>query len=137
MNYNSEEAREAVKIAVNVANQYPNATIGIVTPFRHQAEQLNYLIPRNLLNRIEADTVHKFQGNEKDVIIYTLVVTDNSPETKIRWIDYSVPNLVNVAVTRARNTLYVIGNASYIKAHSKDRNPLGYLVRYAEQHTHR
>ena len=137
LNYNSQEAREAVKIAVNVANQYPNASIGIVTPFRHQAEQLNYLIPRNLLNRIEADTVHKFQGNEKDVMIYSLVVTDNSPETKIRWIDYSVPNLVNVAVTRARNTLYVIGNASYIKAHSKDRNPLGYLVRYAEQHTHR
>ena len=137
LNYNNEEAREAVKIAVNVANQYPNATIGIATPFRHQAERLNYLIPRNLLNRIEADTVHKFQGNEKDVMIYSLVVTDNSPETKIRWIDYSVPNLVNVAVTRARNTLYVIGNVSYIKAHSKEGNPLGYLVRYAEQHTHR
>lgn len=137
LNYNNEEAREAVKIAVNVANQYPNATIGIVTPFRHQVERLKHLIPVNLLNRIEADTVHKFQGNEKDVMIYSLVVTDNSPETKIRWIDYSVPNLVNVAVTRARNTLYVIGNASYIKAHSTDCNPLGYLVRYAEQHTHR
>lgn len=137
LNCNNEEAREAVKIAVNVANQYPNATIGIVTPFRHQAEQLNYLIPRNLINTIEANTVHKFQGNEKDVMIYSLVVTDNSPETKIRWIDHTVPNLVNVAVTRARNTLYIVGNASYIKAHSKECDPLGYLIRYAEQYTHR
>ena len=40
--------------------------------------------------------------------------------------------LVNVAVTRARQTLYVVGNADYIKTVSSERNALGYLIRYAQ-----
>ena len=83
--------------------------------------------------RIVADTVYKFQGAERDVIIYSLVVTDNSPESKIRWIDYSSPNLVNVAVTRARTALYVVGNREYIRKNSSLTLPLGYLVDYAER----
>ena len=43
-----------------------------------------------------------------------------------------VPNLVNVAVTRARQTLYIVGNADYIKSVSPERNALGYLIRYAQ-----
>ena len=63
-------------------------------------------------------------------MVYSLVVTDNSPNSKIRWIDYSVPNLVNVAVTRARSTLYVVCNVDYIKSHSRETDPLGRLVRF-------
>lgn len=84
---------------------------------------------------MEVNTAHGFQGDEKDVMIYSLVVTDNSPKRKINWIDYMVPNLVNVAVTRARQTLYVVGNADYIKAVSPEHNTLGYLVRYAQTKT--
>ena len=84
-------------------------------------------------DRIVADTVYKFQGAERDVIIYSLVVTDNSPETKIRWIDYNCPNIVNVAVTRAKTALYVVGNKEYIRAKSSLSLPLGYLVDYAER----
>ncbi len=90
------------------------------------------MIPEELAGQIVSDTVHKFQGDEKDVIIYSLVVTDDSPEGKIRWIDYSVPNLVNVAVTRARKALYVVGNLRYIQTHSSSNLPLGYLAYYAE-----
>ena len=63
-------------------------------------------------------------------MVYSLVVTDNSPNSKIRWIDFSVPNLVNVAVTRAKSTLYVVCNVDYIKSHSRETDPLGRLVRF-------
>ena len=66
------------------------------------------------------------------MIIYSLVVTNNSPERLIKWIDISVPNLVNVAVTRARSTLYIVGNRDYIKQHSHKELPLGRLVMYTE-----
>ncbi len=135
INVNELEVSKSIEIAVEAAQQYPNASIGIVTPFRHQAERLNIAIPQQFRDRIVADTVHKYQGDEKDIMIYSLVITDNSPETKIRWIDYSIPNLVNVAVTRARSTLYVVGNSSYIKAMSDKSLPLGYLIRYVEKHT--
>ncbi len=131
VNVNEAEAKKSIELAVQVAKSYPDVTIGIVTPFRHQAERINSLIPDSFADRIEANTVHKYQGDEKDIMIYSLVVTSNSPDRKIYWIDNIVPNLVNVAVTRAKSTLYVVGNIDYIKAHSSANKPLGNLVRYS------
>jgi superfamily I DNA and/or RNA helicase len=133
VNINDLEVEETIKIAIKLAQSHLSASIGIVTPFRAQAEQLNAKIPSEYRERIIADTVHKFQGDEKDIIIYSLVVTNNSPSTKIQWIDNSVPNLVNVAVTRARNTLYIVGNKEYIRQNSSSIKPLGKLVQYVER----
>ncbi len=130
VNVNEAEAKKSIELAIQAAKSYPDVTIGIVTPFRHQAERINALIPDIYADRIEANTVHKYQGDEKDIMIYSLVVTSNSPDRKIYWIDNIVPNLVNVAVTRAKSTLYVVGNIDYIKSHSNANKPLGNLVRY-------
>ncbi len=132
-NVNEAEARKAISLALDVAKQCPSVSIGIISPFKHQAEEINLMIPAEYRDRIVSDTVHKFQGDERDVIIYSTVVTDNSPDTKIQWIDKNVPNLVNVAVTRARTTLYVVGNREYIRTHSSANLPLGYLVEYTER----
>jgi Ni2+-binding GTPase involved in maturation of urease and hydrogenase len=133
ININDSEVRKSIEIATKLAFKHPDISIGIVTPFRAQAEQLHRSIPSQYGNRIVADTAHKFQGDEKDVMIYSLVITDNSPDTKIRWIDESVPNLVNVAVTRAKNTLYIVGNKEYIRNKSSLTKPLGKLVEYVER----
>lgn len=130
ININEKEVQMSIQLAVRTAQQYPDATIGIVTPFRHQAEKINSSIPAQYVQQIEANTVHKYQGDEKDVMIYSLVVTTNSPDKKIGWIDNIVPNLVNVAVTRAKSTLYVVCNVDYIKSHSSVNKPLGHLIRY-------
>jgi superfamily I DNA and/or RNA helicase len=133
LNINDAEVLKSIEIAIKLATAHKNISIGIVTPFRNQAEQLNANIPNQYRDRIIADTVYKFQGDEKDVVIYSLVVTNNSPSSKIRWIDESVPNLVNVAVTRARNTLYVVGNKEYVRQNSSTTKPLGKLVQYVER----
>ena len=132
-NVNMAEVDEVIRAAVAYANGNPRLTIGIVTPFSAQAEQINKSIPTQLRGRIVADTVHKFQGDEKDVMIYSLVVTDNSPDGKIKWIDYKVPNLVNVAVTRAKQLLVIVGNKTYIRNHSRSNLPLGHLVAYVDR----
>mgnify|MGYP001565401613 CR=1 FL=1 len=133
INVNEAEVLKSIEIATKLAATHKNISVGIVTPFKNQAEQLNAKIPNQYRDRIIADTVHKFQGDEKDVMIYSLVVTNNSPSTKIKWIDNSVPNLVNVAVTRARNTLYIVGNKEYIRQNSSLTKPLGKLVQYVER----
>lgn len=130
VNVNEAEALKSIELAVQTAESYSDVTIGIVTPFKHQAERINSMIPPEYAERIDVNTVHKYQGDEKDVMIYSLVVTDNSPSKKIYWIDHVVPNLVNVAVTRARSTLYVVCNIGYVKSHSTINDPLGKLVRY-------
>ena len=136
LNINDAEVTRCLQIADKLLKSDPNIHIGIISPFKHQAQEINAKMVSLRMQygeRIVADTVYKFQGAERDVIIYSLVVTDNSPESKIRWIDYSSPNLVNVAVTRARTALYVVGNREYIRKNSSLTLPLGYLVDYAER----
>lgn len=132
VNVNKIEGDRAVALAKEVCSLKADVSIGIVTPFRDQADYIKSRLDDSIKDNVEVNTAHGFQGDEKDVIIYSLVVTDNSPQRKVNWIDYMVPNLVNVAVTRARQTLYVVGNADYIKTVSPERNALGYLIRYAQ-----
>ena len=132
VNLNKVEADRVISLAKEVLSLKSDASIGIVTPFRDQADYIKSHLEDSLKENVEVNTAHGFQGDEKDVIIYSLVITDNSPKRKVNWIDYMTPNLVNVAVTRARQTLYIVGNAEYIKSVSPERNALGYLIRYAQ-----
>lgn len=133
LNINDAEVKRCISLAIELSNKYPDITIGIISPFKDQVKEINKNIPSSIKNRIEVNTVHAFQGDERDVIIYSLVVTDNSPTSKIRWIDRSVPNLVNVAVTRAKTAVYVVGNKKYVKTQSRFDLPLGNLVDYVDK----
>lgn len=136
-NVNNAELKKSIEIAEGISNEYPKKSIGIVTPFRHQANTIYQALPENLKSKILVATVHKFQGDEKDVMIYSLVVTDKTeadedvPDSKIYWINKMVPESINVAITRARNTIYIIGNKEYIRSNSIGL-PLGKLVNYEE-----
>ena len=73
--------------------------IGVITPYRAQAEAIRRRLPG-----IEADTVHAYQGREKDVIIYCAVRSRPTPFLEN-------PNLVNVAVSRAKSRFILISSA--------------------------
>lgn len=75
-----------------------NESIGIISPYRFHADELKKVIgTRN----IEADTIHKYQGREKDVIIFNTVANKTND-----FNDNS--NLINVAVSRAVNKLIIV-----------------------------
>jgi len=71
--------------------------IGIITPYRDQVAAIS----RQLGNKYEVATVHKFQGREKDAIV--LASVDNEIT---EFVDD--PHLLNVAVSRAKKSLAVI-----------------------------
>lgn len=131
-NINLAELTRSIELARSLADRNQDISIGITTPFTDQAKKINQAIPNNYRARIKADTVHKFQGDEKDIIIFSLVVSNNSSKHKANWINNDVPYLINVAVTRAKNTLYIVGNANYCKTLPKD-SPLGLLFRYINE----
>lgn len=81
-------------------------TIGVVTPFRAQSDELGR---RLRATGIRVGTVHVFQGGECDVMIFSLVATVGMAIRSINWIDQQL-NLWNVAITRARSHLIVIGD---------------------------
>ncbi len=95
-----------------------NKSIGIISPYRLQTEKLKEVIGKR---NIEVDTVHKYQGREKDIIIITTVVNQVN-----EFVDN--PNLINVAVSRAVDKLIVV-----VSDHQKnDNSNIGNLVRYIE-----
>lgn len=114
--YIGNEVDVVVQKVIELA-QTPNAdyTIGVVTPFRLQANRIRQALvnqlPGALWTRTEllVDTAVKFQGDERDIMIFSPVVTTNMPRG-IRYYHESEYNLLNVAITRARAKLIIIGN---------------------------
>lgn len=73
-------------------------SIGIISPYCNQTDELKTILKNK---NIEVATVHKFQGREKDIIILSTV--SNQVNNFI-----SKPDLLNVAISRAKNKLIVI-----------------------------
>ena len=101
--------------------QGEDKSIGIITPYRSQANELQKAITRP---NMDADTVHKYQGRERDVIILSTVANSVSVNDFV-----DVPNLINVAVSRAINKLVVV--VSEGSEEWKGTN-IGDLVRYIQ-----
>lgn len=96
-------------------------SVGIISPFRLQTKELKKVIGER---NIEADTVHKYQGREKDVIILTTVANEVAADDFVEN-----PNLINVAVSRAIEKLIIV--VSEGSEHWKGTN-IGDLVRYIQ-----
>jgi very-short-patch-repair endonuclease len=98
-----------------VAQGY-NGAVGVVTPFRAHANRVRTLVHQDheLSERLAAlqfvvDTVHGFQGDERDVIFFSPVVSLGVGESTLRFLKNHA-NLFNVAITRARSELVVVGD---------------------------
>lgn len=101
-------------IRENYAADYTK--VGVIAPYRNHADMLQ----RQLPDGAEADTIHKFQGREKEVIIF------NTVRNKIEsFIDN--PNLINVAVSRAVKEFVVVKPASMELPHGTN---IGDMIRY-------
>ncbi|MCG3088373.1 AAA domain-containing protein [Sporosarcina cyprini] len=94
-------------------------SLGIITPYRQQANEFQKKIGEQ---NIEADTVHKFQGREKDIIILSTV------SNEIANNDFADDaNLINVAVSRAVDRLIVVTADGSDNWHGTN---IGDLIRY-------
>lgn len=93
----------------------------IITPFRIVASELRQRLSQesDLLNRLHikssewlknhVGTVHTFQGKEADSVILLLGAPSDSQNGARRWAA-ETPNIFNVAVSRAKRNLYVVGS---------------------------
>ncbi|GAA3156559.1 hypothetical protein GCM10010521_50820 [Streptomyces rameus] len=86
----------------------PEATVGVITPFRAQAEALRNRLSRHDTERVRVGTVHTFQGGERDVMVFSLVAGEGMHPGAVAWVAGQL-NLWNVAVTRARSHLIMVG----------------------------
>ncbi|MFD8081947.1 DEAD/DEAH box helicase [Kitasatospora sp. NPDC059722] len=103
-----EEGRALRQIVEKLLDRGVSADdIFVISPFRDVVAGAQR-VTRGLLDRTRVGTVHTTQGKESDVVILVLGTDPRHPGAR-GWAA-SRPNLLNVAVSRARRRLFVIGN---------------------------
>jgi very-short-patch-repair endonuclease len=111
---NAAEAEAVVDVVAELSSQPHIDSIGVVTPFRPQMELIQDLLEKSGLGDITVATAYGFQGAERDAMVFSPVVAAGMKEGTVRWA--SSKNLVNVAVTRAREILVVVCDTNFCKS---------------------
>lgn len=137
---NADEAHIVADLLRRIRRFYgktfnPDKTVGVIVPYRNQIAMIRKEIEElNLpdLNDISIDTVERYQGSQRDVIIYSFTVqrqyqlnflTSNSFEEDGHLIDRKL----NVALTRARKQLILTGNPKTLAASPIFRELMQYI----------
>lgn len=115
-----EAAFIADTIAGFLKKGLPANEIAVLSPFRAQAANVRRHIRKHKeiteeqRKLIASDTVDKMQGQEREVIIYSLVSGNLDYMTEMAEFLYN-PNKMNVAFSRAKSKLIIVGNVEQIK----------------------
>lgn len=124
---NLSEATLIADIAIATYHRYkelfcPQRTLGIIVPYRNQITAVRQAIAKHdiaLLNDITIDTVERYQGSQREVIIYgftahTTPQLDFLAEQTFVEGDITIDRKLNVVMTRARQHLFMVGNATLL-----------------------
>ncbi|KAK3826729.1 MAG: AAA domain-containing protein [Linnemannia gamsii] len=130
---NVAEAQAAVALLEGLCNGNPTLNffrrVGIISPYKQQVRTLKDYFQRafdkTILEAIDFNTVDGFQGQEKDIIIFSCVRA--SANGSVGFL--SDVRRMNVALTRARQSLFILGNADTLRR----KKIWGNLVRDAEE----
>ncbi|KAL6452796.1 SEN1 Helicase SEN1 [Candida maltosa Xu316] len=112
--FNLDEAKVALQLTEQLMKIIPqnqfSGKVGIISPYKEQIRTIKDVFVRtygrNILDEIDFNTVDGFQGQEKEIIIMSCVRA--SPTGNVGFL--SDIRRMNVALTRARTTLWILGN---------------------------
>uniref|UniRef100_A0A8B9PIW4 RNA helicase n=1 Tax=Apteryx owenii TaxID=8824 RepID=A0A8B9PIW4_APTOW len=114
--FNPTEAIQVMRycchLTKNENSAVPVIDIGVITPYRKQAEKIRFLLRSIDLEDVKVGSVEEFQGQEYLVIILSTVRSNEGSfgDEKYCLGFLSNPKRFNVAVTRAKALLIVVGN---------------------------
>ncbi len=110
---NTKEAEYvAYIVSLFVKHGINKKDIGVITPYVKQKNLIEEFLTSIKTEDIEVNTIHKFQGREKDIIIVSFAKSYKYafPQSKLRFIEDGT--LINVSITRAKKKLILIGNSN-------------------------
>lgn len=129
--YRNTAPREAEEI-LRYAVQNADKRIGVITPFVNQKDYINDMLKKNEIGNVSCGTVHAFQGDEKDVILFSLALTDKTGTGTYGWLKNN-KELINVATSRAKNQLIIFSSKKELeRLHTDERDDLYELVQYVQ-----
>lgn len=124
---NIAEAETCLKIVRNLLSLYiengmifNHQSIGIITPYRAQIALIRQhlsSLPNDVISKITVDTVERYQGGARDIIIISFCVNKLSQLDSLVSLSHEgVDRKLNVALTRAKEQLILVGNARLLES---------------------
>lgn len=99
------EAAAVIEYAANNRDK----SIGVITPFVNQKNLIEGMLNHAKLDNVTCGTVHAFQGDEKDVVLFSTAITNQTKAGTYEWLKNN-KELINVATSRAKEKLIVLSN---------------------------
>jgi ATP-dependent RNA/DNA helicase IGHMBP2 len=106
--FNPDEAAFVAARLAEIRQEHPEASIGVIAPYRAQVQALEAAMSPDLASGLDIHTVDSFQGQERDIILLSL--TRSNPDGVIGFL--SEYRRTNVAMSRARKHLLIVGDSS-------------------------
>ncbi|XP_031702307.1 DNA replication ATP-dependent helicase/nuclease DNA2 isoform X2 [Anarrhichthys ocellatus] len=99
--------------------------IGVIAPYRQQLKSISALLQSSAFTGVEVNTVDKYQGRDKSLIIFSFVRSTveevNLGELLKDW------RRLNVAITRAKHKLLMVGSATTLRRYAPVEKLLNHL----------
>lgn len=121
------EVAEIVKYAA----MNKDKSIGVITPFVNQKKMIVNALKEVGLEQVSCGTIHAFQGDEKDVVLFSTAITDQTGQGTYEWLKNN-KELINVATSRAKDKLILLSDMQNLnRLHKEDsEDDLYELVQY-------
>ena len=121
--YNKQEAQLVSLIISVITNslkkqgKLTSQSIGVITPYRAQIAEINALLSPEMREIITVDTVERYQGSERDIIIMSMAVNYSSQLTNLQSFNatQTVDKKLNVALSRAKEQIIILGNEEILQ----------------------
>ncbi len=121
---------ELVQIYASTGLTIHSNSIGVITPYKAQIALIKARLNTHL--PIVVDTVERFQGGAKDIIILSLCTNKFSQlNTLVSASSEGIDRKLNVAITRTREQLIVLGNKEMLHSNETYKKLIAYCVEVA------
>ncbi len=126
-------APEEARAIAQYAAQNKDKSIGVITPFVNQKNLIEEELKKEGIENVVCGTVHAFQGDEKDVVLFSTAITDQTQSGTYEWLKNN-KELINVATSRAKDKLIVLSSRKNLERLHKedDEDDLYELVQYVQ-----
>lgn len=103
-----------VEEVVEYALLNKDKSIAVITPFVNQKQLIENAIKQNKLSNLVCGTVHAFQGDEKDVVLFSTAISERTSSGTYNWLKNN-KELINVATSRAKEKLVLLTNGKELE----------------------